>query len=335
MSNITYECIEDRDHRMHTQGLPKVVCRGNQEVNNEFQTESNRFKTLWAERLKEGEGIEQSIEESRKAFDDEHGAVPFPESCTRTEFSVEGVKGEKITPISAIPGKAIIYHHGGGHGFGSALSHRHLVARLAESSGVTAFNMDYALAPEQPFPAALNDAVAAWDYVCAQGYSGDDIVVAGESAGGNLTASLLLKLRETKREMPAGGYLLSPWLDLTQSGESMTSCADQDPMVTRSELSSLAKSYYAGTDPRNPLVSPIFGDLSGFPPMMIQVGTDEVLLSDAITFTNKSALSGVDVQLRVWKDMVHAWPLFHFLMPSAGLSAIDEAGAWIRGCLGE
>ena len=213
--------------------------------------------------------------------------------------------------------------------FGSSTSHRHLVSRLAKAAGVVGFNMDYRLAPEHPYPAALDDAMRAYRYVLDQGFSPQDIVVGGESAGGNLTAALLLRIRDEGLPMPAGGYLLSPWLDTIQSGESYAARAAHDPMLTHASLSGAAQAFLGGASGEHPMTSPVRADLAGLPPLLIQVGTDEVLLSDSLDFTRAAALAGVDVRLHVWAEMVHAWPLFHFALPTAGLAAIDEAGDWM------
>lgn len=271
-----------------------------------------------------------SFEEERAQFDAFHGAMPPAEDCVIEPIVADGVRGERITPHGADTSRALLYHHGGGHTFGSALSHRHLVSRLAAAAGVVAFNMDYRLAPEHPYPAGLDDAVATYRYVLGQGFTADQLVVGGESAGGNLTVALLLKLRELGLPLPAGAYLLSPWLDLTLAGESYEARAPHDPLITRAALDRCVTAYLgdsASTD--DPLVSPVKADLSGLPPLFIQVGTDELFLSDSTTFAGRAALAGIDVELHVWAEMVHAWPLFHLALPFSGPAAITEAGAWI------
>ncbi|MEI4508899.1 alpha/beta hydrolase [Sphingopyxis sp. CCNWLW253] len=271
-----------------------------------------------------------SFEEERAQFDAFHGAMPPADNCTIELIVADGVRGERITPRGADASRALLYHHGGGHTFGSALSHRHLVSRLAAAAGVVAFNMDYRLAPEHPYPAGLNDALATYRYVLGQGFTADQLVVGGESAGGNLTAALLLKLRALDLPLPAGAYLLSPWLDLTLAGESYEARAPHDPLITRAALDRCVTAYVGdGTAVDDPLVSPIKADLTGLPPLFIQVGTDELFLSDSTTFADRAALAGIDVELHVWAEMVHAWPLFHLALPVSGAAAIAEASAWI------
>jgi len=275
-----------------------------------------------------------SVEAERQAFEQQHGAVPPAEDCEVSPIAAGQVRGERITPRGADTSKALIYHHGGGHMFGSALSHRHLVSRLAAAAGVVAFNMDYRLAPEAPYPAGLEDAERAYRYVLGEGFAPEAMIVGGESAGGNLTAALLLKLRDLGLQQPAGAYLLSPWLDMSQSGDSYQARAAHDPMITQAALQACSVAYRGGAPADDPLISPVKADLAGLPPFFIQVGADEVLLSDSLEFARRAALAGIDVRLHVWADMVHAWPLFHFALPVSGLVAIDEAGAWIAHRLG-
>ncbi|WP_369818586.1 alpha/beta hydrolase fold domain-containing protein, partial [Phenylobacterium sp. Root700] len=180
-----------------------------------------------------------------------------------------------------------------------------------------------------PYPAGLDDAEQAYRFVLGEGFKPEDIVLGGESAGGNLTAALLLKLRDLGLAQPAGAYLLSPWLDMTQSGASFAARGPHDPMITHAALTACSAAYRAGASAEDPLISPAMADLAGLPPLFIQVGADEVLLSDSVEFTRRAALAGIDVRLHVWAEMVHAWPLFHFALPVSGLAAIHEAGAWM------
>jgi monoterpene epsilon-lactone hydrolase len=299
------------------------------------ESEIAAFKRGWAEQMAAmAGGPPPTIEQQRAAFDAEHGAVPPAENCTITPIDKDGVRGERIVPAGADTGKALLYHHGGGHAFGSSLSHRHLVSRLASAAGVVAYNMDYALAPEAPYPAGLDDAVNAWQFAIDEGFQPRDIIVGGESAGGNLTLALVLKLREMGRALPGGVYLLSPWLDLTQSGEAYDMRGPHDPMVSRDILQGLADIYCVNAAPEDPLLSPLNGDMTGLPPMLVQAGTDEVLLGDSTRLAHRAALAGNDMTLRIWPEMVHAWPLFHHALPVAGNAAIAEAGQWISERLG-
>lgn len=273
-----------------------------------------------------------SLAETRASFDTDMGRIPLADNVTAESLSFGNVPAEKITPANATPGKAVLYLHGGGHIFGSIKSHRHFVSRLAAATKATAWHIDYRLAPEHPYPAAIEDALAAYRALLGSGIAPADIVVGGESAGGNLAAALLLKLKDENLPQPAGLYLLSPWLDMTTTAESYDKVGARDPMISREGIVGVATAYL-GTQPDNPLASPVRADVSGLPPMLIQVGSEEVLLSDSITFANKAAMTGIDVSLRVWAGMPHAWPLFHPFL-RAGLPAIDETGAWMRKRLG-
>ena len=289
------------------------------------------FRELWKKRA-ETRG-QMTIAEQRESFDREMGALPLAAGCATENLNFDGVPAEKITPTNATPGKALLYLHGGGHMFGSIKSHRPFVSRLAVAGRVTAFHIDYRLAPENPYPAALEDALKAYRQILAMGFSPDDLIVGGESAGGNLAAALLLKVREEKLPQPAGLYLLSPWLDMAASGESYKKVGARDPMITVDGIAVVAKAYL-GNQADNAFTSPVRADPSGLPSMLIQVGSEEVLLSDSIDFANKAAMVGIEVRLHVAPEMPHAFPLFHFLL-RAGLVAIDEAGDWMRQKLGE
>jgi acetyl esterase/lipase len=273
-----------------------------------------------------------SLAETRASFDTDMGRIPLADNVTAESLSFGNVPAEKITPANATSGKAVLYLHGGGHIFGSIKSHRHFVSRLAVATKATAWHIDYRLAPEHPYPAAIEDALAAYRALLDNGIAPADLVVGGESAGGNLAAALLLKLKDENLPQPAGLYLLSPWLDMTTTAESYDKVGARDPMISREGIVGVATAYL-GTQPDNPLASPVRADVSGLPPMLIQVGSEEVLLSDSITFANKAAMTGIDVSLRVWAGMPHAWPLFHPFL-RAGLPAIDEVGAWMRKRLG-
>jgi acetyl esterase/lipase len=291
--------------------------------------EIKAFKAWWSALAAEQANAPLSLAEQRSSFDAIHGGVPLPEGCEITPIASGSVYGELIVPKHADRSKALLYHHGGGFTFGSAFSHRHMVARIAEAAGVVAFNMDYRLSPEHAYPAALDDAVENYRHVLAQGFAASRIVVAGESAGGNLTMALLLAVRDKGLDLPAAAYLLSPWLDLAQQGDSYEARREYDPMITREALDFCSMAYRGELSAENPGISPVKADVHGLPPMFIQVGGDEVLLSDSLELSRRVALSGQDVRLHVWPEMVHAWPLFHTALPIAGLQAIKEAGEWI------
>src|SRR5258708_22536616 len=284
------------------------------------------FRNLWKKRA--ASRGQMTIPEQRASFDAEMGAIQIAQGCTVESLDLSGIPAEKITHAGGAAGKVLLYLHVGGHMFGSIKSHRHLVSRLAVAAGITAFHIDYRLAPEHPYPAALEDAVKAYKQILGSGIAPDNIVVGGESAGGNLAAALLLKAREDGLPQPAGLYLLSPWLDMTTAGESYRKVGARDPIITREGIEMVSAAYLGGKAD-NPLTSPVRADPAGLPPMLIQVGSEEVLLSDSLSFATRAAMAEVDVRLHVWPEMPHAWPLFHPFI-RAGLAAIEEAGKWMR-----
>lgn len=226
-------------------------------------------------------------------------------------------------------GHMIYYLHGGGYAFGSYQSHRTLIERLAVSTNACVFAVNYRLAPEHPCPAAIEDALRGYQWLLDQGYSSDRIVFAGDSAGGGLVLSTMMALRDAGRPLPAGGICLSPWLDLTMSGDSHRSNRLLDYVSGGDQLGTYA-GYYAGPLPRtDPRVSPAYGDPSGLPPLLIHAGGAEVMCDDAVRFASRAEAAGVSVRLQVWQDQVHVWHVFTRLLPSADL-ALTVAGQFAR-----
>jgi monoterpene epsilon-lactone hydrolase len=272
------------------------------------------------------------LAERRASVETTMGPIPLAAGCVTESLELSGVPAERITHAGAVPGKVLLHLHGGGFYAGSIKSYRHVVSRFAVAAQVTAYHLDYRLTPEHPFPAARDDVMAAYKQLLADGIAPADLVVGGDSAGGNLAVSLLLKAREEGLPQPAGLYLLSPWLDLTASGESYDRVGARDLIISREDVIPLARIYLGGK-PDNPFTSPARADPAGLPPMLMQVGSEEALLSDSLNFASRAAMAGVDVKLHVWPEMPHAWPLFHSFI-RAGLAAIDEAGQWMQLCLG-
>lgn len=206
----------------------------------------------------------------------------------------------------------ILYCHGGGYSTGSRIYARTLTTKLAMSTSMDVLCFDYRLSPENPYPAATEDAMKAWDYLMLLGYGARDIIIAGDSAGGNLALSLVLKLKEEGRLLPRGLMLLSPWTDLTSSGKSHETRAGADPVLDEAYLERMIQNYAAGQDLKNPLISPLFGDFTGFPPTYIQVGNNEILLSDATALHKKMIKENVSVKLDIFKGMWHVFQMSPF-----------------------
>ncbi len=239
-----------------------------------------------------------------------------------------GVPGEWTLCPGGDPGRVLIFLHGGGYMVGSLDSHRHVVARAGQEARARTLALAYRLAPEHPFPAALDDAVTAYRFVLKQGMAPERIALCGESAGGGLALATALRLREAGDPLPGCLWLASPWVDLALRGTSLRTKAAADPLIQRPYLSELATSYLNGADPEDPLVSPLYGDLRGLPPMLIQVGSDETLLDDAVRLAGAAGSAGVSVTLRIWPAMIHAWHLF-FPQLAEGRAALAEAGSFV------
>ena len=246
------------------------------------------------------------------------------------ESQLAGIDVDWHRPKGAREDKVLFYLHGGAYVIGSRRTHRQLVSHMAKEAGVTAVIPEYRLAPENPFPAAIDDAVAVYRALLESGFKPENIVISGDSAGGGLTVATLLALRHAGDPLPAAAVLLSPFLDVTASGESATSRADKDPWFEVSDMAVVAR-YYCPDESkwRDPLVSPVFANVSGLPPMMIQVGDDEILLSDSTRLAEKLEAAGIDVELEVWPDMWHVFPMFVGKMPESH-RAVEKIGAYIN-----
>lgn len=257
------------------------------------------------------------IRMARKRLNFLGGLIPAARGTRVEPAVVNGLDAEWLIPQDAPTNKAILYLHGGAYVLGGCDSHRHLVSYIARESGVRALLPEYSLAPEYPFPHAIEDCVAVYRELLASGFAPGDIVFAGDSAGGGLAVATLLALRDEAAPMPAGACLLSPWLDLSASGESMTSQEKTDPWFTPADIKIVARHYCDEADCGNPLVSPVFADVNGLPPMLIQVGGDEILLSDATRLAGKLEAAGIPVEIEVWQDMWHVFQSFLLVVPEA------------------
>jgi monoterpene epsilon-lactone hydrolase len=262
------------------------------------------------------------------------GALPLLDGTTVETVDADGVPSEWIRPaVAAASDACILYLHGGGYVIGSCNTHRPLASHLAARSGLPVLLVDYRLGPEHVFPAAVDDALTAYAWLLAAGFEPGRVVVAGDSAGGGLTLVTLLALRDRGLPQPALGVGLSPWTDLTLSGDSMSSMADLDPMVKRDGLQRMADWYLGAGDPRAPLASPLFADPTGMPPLLIHVGEVETLRDDAVRFAELAEAAGVDVTLEVWPEMIHVWHAFGAAVPESD-AAVTRVAEFINQRLG-
>ena len=273
-----------------------------------------------------------SLAESREKFRVMERLVPPPPRGTETErVDAGGVPADSITRPASLHNRDVLYLHGGGYRVGSPVTYRHFTWRMADAACARVLIIDYRLAPEHPFPAALDDALAAYRWLLRQ--DPKEIVVMGDSAGGGLTLALLMKLRDEGLRLPDAAVALSPWTDLALTGASLEENATADPMINAVDLPQAAADYLAGTDPRNPYVSPIYGDPTGLPPVLIQVGGDEILRDDADRMAGKLRAANPQSELQVWPLMPHVWQAYAPVMPEAR-RAIAEIGGFVRRILG-
>ena len=255
--------------------------------------------------------------------------APAPAGVTCTPVEAGGVSAEWSVADGADQDKVILYVHGGGYVMGSAGSHRDMTGRLSQASGARVLSLNYRLAPEHPFPAPVDDSVAAYRWLLGQSIQASNIAIAGDSAGGGLALAALIAIRDAGEPVPAAGIGISPWVDMEGTGESMTTRAAVDPVVQKEGLLGMAKLYLGDADPKNPLAAPLHANLAGLPPLLIQVGDSETLLDDATRITERARKADVDVTLKIWDEMPHVWHLFAPILPE-GRQAIEEIGAFFK-----
>ncbi len=267
------------------------------------------------------------IEKHRQSQDHVGALLGNSKDVLIRELAIEGMAGEWISVNRAHMKKYIIlYCHGGGYSTGSSLYARTLTTKLASSTSMDVLSFDYRLAPENPYPAAVEDAMRVWNYLMLLGYGARDVIIAGDSAGGNLALSLVLKLKEQGRLLPRGLVLMSPWTDLTSSGQTHQTRAELDPVLDAPYLERMIENYARGQDLKNPLISPLFGNFTGFPPTYIQAGDNEILLSDATMLHEKMIEENVSVKLDVFKGM---WHVFQMSPLKAAYDAMDKNAEFI------
>jgi epsilon-lactone hydrolase len=273
-----------------------------------------------------------TILDKRTGMESMAGGAPLPDGTTVEVVDAGGVPAEWVA-VEGSGDAVVLYLHGGGYCIGSLNTHRGMAARVAGACGARALNVDYRLAPEHPHPAAVDDAVAAYRWLLGTGVAPGSVAVGGDSAGGGLVVATLLALRDGGDPLPAAGFCMSPWVDLTCTGGTFETKAGEDPMCTKEGLDEMAAAYAGEHGLEHPLVSPLQADLAGLPPLLIHVGTAEVLLDDAVRLAERARAAGVDVRLEAWDDLVHVFQAFAPMVPEA-VEAIEGIGAFVRQRLG-
>lgn len=280
-------------------------------------------------RGREADESQGATEGRRRSFEQMVDGFTIDVPARYSRMNAGGVTAEWVTAESASDSRVVLYLHGGGYIIGSPRTHRPLMAELSQASKGRVLGLDYRLAPEHPFPAPVEDSVAAYRWLLNEGYDPARIAVAGDSAGGGLTVAMMVQARYLGLPMPGAAVCISPWVDMEGLGESMETRAAADPMVGKKNLLVSAKTYLGGSNPRAPLAAPLYADLRGLPPMLIQVGDAEVLLDDSTRLAGIAREAGVEVEMDVWDDMIHVWHLFAPILPE-GKQAISQAGEFIK-----
>jgi acetyl esterase/lipase len=268
--------------------------------------------------------------ERRVRLDEVGSTWPVADDVRVEPVDLGGIPGEWSTTPGSDASKVLVFFHGGGFCSGSILSHRRLVTEAGRKAGRRTLAVGYRLAPEHPFPAAFADALTAWRFLREQGIAAKDIAIGGDSAGGGLAVVLMNHLRDARSELPACAWLVSPWTDLAMTGSMLAAKEAVDPLIHEGYLRELAEAYVPKSmDRTDPRVSPLYSNLAGLPPMLIQVGSDETLLADATRLAAAAGAAAVAVTLEIWPHMIHAWPVWNARL-APGREALARAGAFIR-----
>ncbi len=272
---------------------------------------------------------ELTLPQWRTAMEQFSSKRPLPKGTEYEPVTADGITGEWVFKKKHPSGRTLLYLHGGGYVINSAKSHRSHVANIANAADARVLNIDYRLAPEHPFPAAVEDAVQAYRWLLKQDIPPQQIAIAGDSAGGGLTVATMLALKEAGDQLPGGGVCLSPWFDLAMTGNSNKDKIKVDKILDPIDIENMAAHYLQQADPETPTASPLYGDLTGLPPLLIHVGTDELLLDDSRRFAELARQAGVEVQLDIWEGMFHVWHLAAGIVPEA-TQAIGEIADFLK-----
>ncbi len=268
-----------------------------------------------------------TVETMRADMEAMQAGLRVPDDVETEPADADGVPVEWIRTPGASNERAIFYLHGGGYVMGSINTHRYLMQSIGRAAGATVLAVDYRLAPEHPFPAAVDDAITAWNWLQAQGFEASRAIIGGDSAGGGLTLAMLLRLRDESGNLPAAAVCLSPWTDLASAIDSVET-KNNDPLVSSNGLRGMSRAYVGEANAEHPLISPILADLAGLPPLLIQVGTAEHLRDDSTVFAQRAEEAGVDVTLEEWEDMIHVFQAFPMLAESG--QAIAKIGQFAK-----
>jgi monoterpene epsilon-lactone hydrolase len=269
------------------------------------------------------------LDQIRRGFEEMLTQFPPAPGVEFKEETVGGIPAVWCIPSDAVKGRTLLYLHGGGYVVGSANAYRLFVSHLATRLKARVLVPEYRLAPENPFPAAFEDAVAAYRWLLNQGIAPQSLAIAGDSCGGGLTIATLATARDAGLPMPAGAFVISPWVDLEVTGESGISKAKEDNVLEVAALQGMAGAYLGATSPRTPSASPLYANLAGLPPLLIQVGSSEILLDDANRLAGRAGAAGVKVRLEIWPAMFHVWHLYAPLLDE-GRDALDDAAAFLQ-----
>ena len=279
--------------------------------------------------------LNPTVEELRLGWEKFTAELPIPGDVQYKAIDLSGVPAEWTSSSASRDGPIVLYFHGGGYNIGSVATYRQFVGRLAKACEYPVISVEYRLAPEHPFPAAVEDALTAYRFLLGQGHSPGDIVLAGDSAGGGLVLALMLALKRDGIAQPRAAVLMSPSTDLAKTGGTIVTHQDRDPIIRIDTTNAFVERYLGPEgDPYDPLASPLYGAHSGLPPLLILVGTEEMLLDDSRRLAEFATKAGVDVTLEIWDGMFHVWPLFAAILPE-GQKALDRMGDYIRGSFGE
>lgn len=272
-----------------------------------------------------------NLDAARKGLEAISALTPVAPDVKVEKTPIEGILAEWVTAPNALEDRVFLYLHGGAYIMGSCNTHRYLASKLSRSTAASVLVPEYRLAPENPYPAAIEDAVRVYRWLISSGYSPEKIVIGGDSAGGGLTIATLLFLKESGDPLPSLAVLLSPWTDMEGTGESMVSRKEADPWLSPESTRTTPALYIRDLDPRHPFVSPIYADLKGLPPMLVHAGNDEILLDDSVRLVNCAREAGVDVSFKIWDNM---WHVFQTFAIPEGQRAIDEIGEFVVNNLG-